>query len=375
MTPREKVFSAWNHSEVYPVPTDVWENGIHPDLEARLCEHFGLERDEHVGVLEALNAHFRWAGPIYAGPPLEEATFELPVSFPFLKIAKNIWGVWEGMETYSDNVIERPLAKAQSIADVQAHSWPNPDWFDYSRLGWFYDGFASTYAVNEWSEMNQDYVRLVGGWNPVFSRVMDLIGMEQGLMNLASNPKVIEATVEHIGRFLEQFYERLATSCEDRAEVLSFGDDFACQANMLLAPDQWRRIFLPLWRRLFAIAHKHNMKSMMHMCGAVRPVLGDLIDAGLDIYEVVQVTANGMEPEGLKRDFGKDLVFYGGMDVQHLLPNGTTDEVRCQVRRMIDVLGKDGGYILASMHFLMDDLPTENVLAMYDEAQKYKAGN
>lgn len=371
MQARDRVLAACNMEDVFPVPTDVWENSIHPILEKKLLSHFKLSDNNHVGLFEALKAHFRWGKPKYIGPELEESSLDLPVSFPFSKIAKSVWGVWEGMETYSDNIFERPLAKAEQISDIQSHSWPDPDWFDYGRLSWMYDGHQASYPVDEWSEINGAYMKLVGGWNPVFGRVLDLFGMEHGLLNLAYKPKLVQATIEHIGCFLEEYYERLARSCHNKADILGFGDDFASQTNMMLSPEQWRKLFLPLWRRLFEIAHKYEMKTMMHMCGSVRPVLGDLIEAGLDIYEVVQITATDMDAEGLKNDFGKDLVFYGGLDVQHLLPNGSVDQVRQEVRRLINILGKGGGYILASTHFLMDDVPYENVLAMYDEARHY----
>lgn len=141
---------------------------------------------------------------------------------------------------------------------------------------------------------------------------------------------------------------------------------------MLVAPNKWREYFLPLWKRLFAIAHEHGMRVGLHSCGAVRPVLSDLIDAGLDILQVVQVTAVGMDAAELKREFGRHLAFYGGMDTQHILPQGSPADVRREVRRLIDILGTDGRFILASMHFLMDDVPVENVLAMYDEARTYR---
>jgi uroporphyrinogen decarboxylase len=100
-------------------------------------------------------------------------------------------------------------------------------------------------------------------------------------------------------------------------------------------------------------------------------VIGDLIDAGLDILEVVQVGAAGMEPAALKREFGAHLTFYGGMDVQRVLPQGSADEVRAEVRRLAELLGRHGRFLLANCHLLMDDVPTRNVLAMYDEANHF----
>ena len=110
----------------------------------------------------------------------------------------------------------------------------------------------------------------------------------------------------------------------------------------------------------------------MHSCGAVRPVIKDLIDAGMDVLEVVQLNARGMDPEELKKEFGRDITFYGGIDTQDLLPRGTPGEVRREVRRLIEILGWDGGYILSSWHFMMDDVPVENAVALYEEAAAYR---
>jgi uroporphyrinogen decarboxylase len=202
--------------------------------------------------------------------------------------------------------------------------------------------------------------------------VMELYGMDTGLLNLALRPDLIHATVAKIGEYLEEYYERLAESASGYVDFLGFGDDFAGQNGMLLSPDKWREYFLPLWRRLFAIAYRYNLIPMMHMCGGISPVLGDLIDAGLGVCEVMQVTARGMDPVELKREFGQHVAFYGGMDTQQTLPFGTVDDVRREVRERIEVMARGGRYVLSSMHFLMDIIPVENVVAMYDEARTYE---
>ena len=370
MKPREKVNAAISGEEIFPIPTDVFENGIYPILAGELCEHFALDKADHRGLIRALGAHLRWAKPVYVGPPLEEVLSERVAAFPCEKITRNMWGTISGIGSYADLLSDRPLSSAETVGDIERYNWPDPDWLNYERIGWFFTDDPGSYlSPSQWAEKYSDYARVVGGWDPVFSRIMDLFGMEKGLMHMASRPDLIHATVAHIGDFLEEYYKRLAGACKGYSDILGFGDDFAEQNGMLLNPQKWREYFLPLWKRLFGIAHKHNLKTMMHMCGAVRPVLGDLIDAGLDIYQVVQVTAVGMKPQALKREFGKDLTFYGGIDTQYLLPHGKTEEVKLEVRKTIDIMGKGGRYILASMHFLMDDVPYENVLAMYEEAQ------
>ena len=120
-------------------------------------------------------------------------------------------------------------------------------------------------------------------------------------------------------------------------------------------------------------AHKHDKKFLLHVCGAVRPLLPMIIDAGVDVLEPIQIRAEGMEPEGLKRDFGKDLCFYGGIDLQRVLCRGTPQAVSDEVKRLIDVLGKDGGYIVGPGHtYIQIDAPMENIIAMYETAYEYR---
>ncbi len=362
---RERTFDSIKGIDVFPIPTDVFENGIYPILEKKILERFNLKRNSEDTILEKLNSHFRWGGPIYIGPHLKEGDFNFPPAYPCKNITRSIWGTWDGIGSYT-GTIARPLESAETIQDIEKHKWPLSDWFDYRRLRHFDDDTNSFLESSKWANKYRNYVRVLGGFNPIFSRTMDLFGIEKGLINIAGNPNLIGAVVAHIGDYLKEYYTKLAESNYEYMDIIAFGDDFAGQNGMLLDPQMWKKYFLPIWKKLFGIAHKNNMKTMMHMCGSVRPVLGYLIDAGLDIYEVVQVTARDMEPDKLKKDFGKDLVFYGGVDVQQLLRKKNINEVLEEIKKIIKILEKGRKYILSSCHFLTDDIPVDNVLAMYN---------
>jgi uroporphyrinogen decarboxylase len=367
MNSRHRVLAAVKGEEVWPVPVDLFESGLHPEIRIGLETHYHLDHHDLEALLRALGAEFRWAAARYIGPPLEEAPFEVQAQYPFNKVTRSMWGTWAGVETYTET-FNRPLSLVETVAEVERHSWPDPSWMDYHNIGWQ----GRVFTMADWIDQAADYARIIGGWNPVFSRVMELYGMDTGLLNLALRPDLIHATVSKIGEYLEEYYQRLATSARGYADFLGFGDDFAGQNGMLLSPDKWREYFLPLWKRLFAIAYQHDLIPMMHMCGGIRPVLGDLIDAGLAVFEVAQVTARGMDPVELKREFGQHLAFYGGIDTQNTLPFGTVDDVRCEVQERIEVLAKGGRYILSSMHYLTDNIPVQNAVAMYDEARTYR---
>jgi uroporphyrinogen decarboxylase len=372
MKARSRALAALSHREIYPVPVDLFENGIYPSLQADLCRTYSLAENDLEGLMQRLGVAFRWARPVYIGPPPEVDLTQKP-GYPHRVTYENIWGTWSGPNSYSD-LLRNPLADAETVGDIRAHNWPDPDWFDYQRVGLPFQQPDASHDLVSWATSQAEVVRVVGGWNPIASRVMDMFGMQTGLLNLALRPDLIEAAVAHIGGFLEEYYRRLASAARGYADILAFGDDFASQRAMLFSPDDYRRFFLPLTRRLFEVAHEHDLLALFHSCGAIRPIIGDLVDAGLDILDVVQVTAGGMEASELKREYGQDLVFYGGMDVQYLMPTGTPDQVRDEVRRLVDTLGKDGGYVCTTCHIMQQDVPPANVMAMYEEATQYCPG-
>lgn len=377
MRPRERVLAALDGVEVYPVPTDVTHNMIHPLLEDQLTRRLNVQDRE--GLLRALGADLRWANPKYVGPPLERAPIQPPDPFPHKYASKTIWGYYN-LKTYSGAVGVRPLRDVRSVSQVEEYAWPDPGWFDYGvvapsqaeKAGT--DAAPDVYApVAQWVEDTADYAHVIGDFNPIFGRICDLCGFEVALIKMATEPDVVRAMVDRITDFYEAYYRGIAEAAQGLVDILVFGDDFASQNAMLINPRQWRQYFKASWERLFAVAHKYGMKAQFHACGAIRPVIGDLVEAGMDILQVVQIRLKGMDPAGLKREFGKVLTFHGTVDVQEVLPRYTAEGVRAEVRRLIDIFGPGGRYILSSSHVLREDVPPENVVAMFDEAHSYRA--
>ncbi len=139
----------------------------------------------------------------------------------------------------------------------------------------------------------------------------------------------------------------------------------------MISPEHWRRFLKPTYRKVFELLKSYGLKVWFHSCGQFRPVMSDLIDIGMDVWETVQTHLPGNEPEILKREYGEHITFYGGISTQRTLPFGTVDDVRREVRERIRVLGRGGGYIVGPDHGIMPDVPVENVLAMFDEARKF----
>lgn len=366
MNLRQRFLDAVEGREVFPVPTDVMENYFYPNVEGRLMEMLGVS--DRQALLRELNAHARWANPKYIGPPFEKAPVQPESSFPAKYAYKNIWGSYSGLNAYSDDLVLRPLAEASSVADVERHRWPDTSVFDFNQVAPPLSESEDYIPLSQWAKKNGAYARMLGGYEPIFGRLCDLIGIEKTMMNMVLHPDMFRAAVEHITDFLENYYEGMAQAGEGLIDVLIFGDDFASQNGMMFNPRQWREFFTDSWKRLFAVAHRHGMKAMFHSCGGVRPVIGDLIDCGMDIFQVVQLKARDMDPLELKSEFGSDLTFYGTVDVQDVLPHYSPEEVREEVRRLIDIFGKGGRYILTSSHIVTEDIPAANIIAMFEEA-------
>ena len=133
MKARDRALQALSHREIYPVPVDLFENGIYPALQADLCRHYGLAEDDLEQLMQRLGVAFRWANPVYAGPPPEVDLTQEP-GYPHRVTYVNIWGTWSGPNSYSDQ-LRNPLATAETVDDIHAHNWPDPDWFDYQQVG------------------------------------------------------------------------------------------------------------------------------------------------------------------------------------------------------------------------------------------------
>jgi uroporphyrinogen decarboxylase len=200
--------------------------------------------------------------------------------------------------------------------------------------------------------------------------------MDNFLMMLAAEPqrahRFLDALVEIHLRNLEKFLGAVGGSID----IIVFGDDLGAQNSPQISPRMYREFFKPrhsaMWARAKQLA---NVKVMLHCCGAVRPLLPDLIDAGLDAINPVQVSCRGMDAEGLKRNFGKDITLWGGgCDTQSVLPRGTPEQVREHVLHQCQVLAPGGGFVFQQVHNIMANVPPENIVAMYAAVHEFDAG-
>jgi uroporphyrinogen decarboxylase len=201
-----------------------------------------------------------------------------------------------------------------------------------------------------------------------------MCGFDDFLYRMAGEPEFVQRFFGIILDYQHRVDEIYYAAVGPYIHFTTSGDDFGSQNSPLLSPAMFHDAVLPcLARRISHIREFTHAAFFHHSCGAIRPLIPDLINAGVDILNPLQPQAAGMEPEALKRDFGGSLTFYGGIDTQRILPLGTPDEVAAETRRVIRALGGSGGYILSAAHHLQSDVPAENVIAMYREGRSLGA--
>ncbi|NQT93566.1 MAG: hypothetical protein HQ559_12465, partial [Lentisphaerae bacterium] len=264
-------------------------------------------------------------------PPEERAPFEIP------------------MET---------AAACRTIADVDALPWPDPDHIKVDRD-----------ATRAYCTKISNYAVMGGSWACFFHEMGWLMGQENYFVMMHTDPVVVEALTERIVDFHVAMNEKIFEAAADLMDFFFFGNDFGTQRGLFINPEQWRRFVLPSVRRLVDQAHSHGLKVWLHSCGSVRAIIPDLIDVGVDALHPLQVSAAGMSVEELGREYRGKLMFIGGIDVHDLLRSGTPEEVRAAVRHNWKHLGPS--YAVSPSHeTILPDVPTENVVAMVDEAKR-----
>jgi uroporphyrinogen decarboxylase len=272
--------------------------------------------------------------------------------------------LWGGVESalghaapYAAGYGPRPLRDAATIADVETFAWPDPGDFKLEAL------------TPERIAQLQPFSVMGPTLPPIFCTLCELMGMDVALMNLLWAPHVVEAALARITEIVLEL-ERRVLDTYGVLHQIRIWDDVADKRRMLFKPELWRRLVRPHMAKTFALAKSRNVLVHYHCCGVMTQILPDLIDLGMDILEPCQVHLPGMEPERLKREYGRHVTFWGAVNTQQTLPFGTPDDVRREVRERIQVLGRDGGYVLSPDHSLMPDVPLENIVALYDEGAR-----
>ncbi len=345
MTSRERWQAVLKRQTPDRVPMDIW---ITPEARKNLLAYMQCDWDE---ALKRLHIdHPLTVGGRYVGPPPPAG--------------KDIWGlerrvVDHGTGAY-DEVINAPLAKFSSVAEIEAnYSFPSPDHWDYSHL--------------KGEVAGQEHRPVRGGGSEPFLLYKQLRGEEAAFMDLVENADIVEYV---LGKLFDLAYEstrRIFEAIPGRVLISYVAEDLGGQEALLYSPRHIRRFFLPGMRRMCGLVRQHGSTVFCHTDGAVRNILEDLIGIGIQVLNPIQWRCPGMEREGLKRDFGSRLIFHGAIDNQFTLPFGSVEQVREEVGACLRILGGPaepggpaGGYIVAPCHNIQSVTPPRNILAMYE---------
>jgi uroporphyrinogen decarboxylase len=264
------------------------------------------------------------------------------------------WGIeWKRIDGFNQ-ISQYPLAEAGREELLQYE-------FPYDRIAPLVDLMKPAMAFADEYFIGCDVSPCV------FEMCWRLRGMQKTLTEIMLYPELVRKMMERCTAFS---CERSEVACQRfRLDWLWLGDDAGGQQSMLMSPDTWRKMVKPLLKQNADVGKQHGVYVAFHSCGAIRPIIGDLIEIGVDILNPVQCNCPGMHPVELKKEFGEVLAFMGGVDTQGVLPNGTVSQVRRATAELLEgMTGDGGGYILAASHTVPPETPDDNIFAMYDEA-------
>ena len=339
MTPKERWLAVLEGETPDRLPMDYWATEeatqklmayLNVATPAAMCEALHIDRLISVA-------------PAYVGPTIAEDENMYGCKFRDVRYESGVYR----------EVVTHPLAAYDTVEEIVTHyTWPTADWFDYS-------------VIPDQVEGLEDYAVRGGGSEP-FLTYCHLRGLEQAYMDLVMKPEIVHYCLDQLFDFCYENTTRIYEAIPGRVNVSYVAEDMGSQESLLFSPKQIHTFLIPRMKRMIDLAHSAGAYVFFHSDGAVRRIVPDMIEAGIDVLNPIQWRCRGMEREGLKRDFGDQLIFHGGVDNQQTLPFGTLADVQSEVIDNIKILGADGGYIIAPCHNIQANTPPENIVAMYE---------
>ena len=345
LTSRQRVLTAFAHQEPDHVP--CWL-GASPEWKELARKHLALADDEsllsHLGD-DFRRVHSRYAGPSDTHPTANlshpDATYRTPFG-----VERHGYGY--GMP------LNVPLKQAKTVAEVHAYPWPNPDWIDVSHIG------------GETLKYDRQFAILGGEWSPFWHDAIDLLDYDGLILQMYDNPELVDAVMAHCADYYLAVSRRIFEASGDAIDIFFIGNDFGAQSGPMLSPKFFRRFILPHLKRFVDLGHRFGKYVLLHCDGSIRSLIPDMIAVGLDGMQSVQPLCYGMELSGLKRDFGQQFTFVGGIDTQALI-EGTAEQARQLTLRTLEIMMPGGGFIASPSHdYLLPETPVENVIIMYE---------
>lgn len=370
MTSRERFLAALNHREPDRVPIDTGQdlhNGIHEVAYRNLLKYLDLNDEivqydpmQHLvkvreDILERFHVDTRY---IFCNAPSGyEFKRELDGSW------KDEWGIIRKPCGYYDESIGHPLEGIDS-AKLDRFRLPAPR--DRARFAGLRDRAQQLHA-------GTDYALIAGNPGTLFFLSSELVGFQEYMEKILSETALIEKLVDMLLEYWIEFFDAYLEEIGEYVEMIWLGDDWGMQHGPIMNPELFRRIFKVRYRTLISsIKEKHDVKVALHSCGSVVWALEDLIEAGFDVLHPLQGDAEeNLDAREIKARYGDRLTFYSNLRNQSVIPHGTQEEVKADVRSKIEALAPGGGYIVSGGHNIQPDVPPENILALFDTAFEY----
>lgn len=344
MTPCERWLAVLRREKPDRVPMGY---RITQEAEDKLIRHLGVaDRREALQRLH-IDALFI-PEPRYVGPslPADESVFGVKYR-----------DVSYGPGSYRE-AISHPLEGYGSVEEIEAnYRWPSPDWWDYTDL---------PQQVAAWPGYP-----VQGGGSEPFLIYKNLRGDAQAYLDLVVNPEIVHYCLDKLFELAYQDTLRTFEAIPGQVLITRVNEDMGSQEGLLFSPAHIREFLIPRMKRMIDLVHEGGAYAFHHSDGAIRKILPDMIAAGIDVLDPLQWRCPGMEREGLKRDFGHQVILHGGVDNQYTLAFGSVGEVRQEVVDNLRILGQGGGYILCSCHRIQVISPAENMVAMYETGYEY----
>jgi uroporphyrinogen decarboxylase len=372
MTHRERVLAALNHRQPDRVPVDL---GATRSTSLVVQAYERLNR--HLGSTETPRIFSKWLNIAHPSQAMLQR-FDIDtrsvgqgapdgwrdIVFPDGSY-QDEWGVVRSRPAgclYYD-LTKSPFAGDATVADLDRHPWPDP-----------HDPGRCRGLKEEARRLRQetDYAIALNMPGGVVTQAQFLRGFEDWFADLIADPTFYHALLERITDLWIEMARDELDAAGDCADFCFFGDDVAFQDGPMMSMELYRKMVKPYHARVFSyIKSRSSAKILYHSCGSVAHLIPDLIELGVDALNPVQVSAKGMDTKTLKREFGKDICFWGAVDTQRVLPFGSPADVAAETKRRIEDLGPGGGYVLCAVHNIQADVSPENICAMYDAAREY----
>ncbi|RLE11667.1 uroporphyrinogen-III decarboxylase [Candidatus Aerophobetes bacterium] len=376
MTPQQRLLTALNHKEPDRIPYDLDgtnQSGIHYIAYRNLLSYLGIRKDEiticdpiqqlahvHEDVLEKLKVDTRI---IY---PKDPSNWKLNIEEDkegkyFIDQYGIKWTMHKG-GFYFDPT-GHPLTEG-SIEELNNHPFPDPS--DKKRI----EGLKEVARGFRERGFPVNMMSMSGGF---FEAPFWLRGFENFYCDLAGNPRYACSLMDKLLEIEMGYWDLVLSELGDYIDIALTANDLGGQDGPVISPSMYRKYIKPRQKKLnsFIKNKKSSIYIFFHCCGSIYDLLPDLIETGIDIINPVQVSAAKMNTKRLKKEFGDALTFWGGIDTQEILPYGTPQEVKDEVKRRIDDLAPGGGFVLTSVHNIQADVPPENIMAMWETLQEY----